>query len=422
MRKPRLQTFLVCLVTVAILAPAALQAQAYGRVSLWVKDAEGNPIEGAKVTAVCEELPKFLQEVVTKRKGQAALAFVDATKVYTVTIEKEGYTKVEIPIKAELRTTTEQEVVLQVRGEEVAPSGDAPRRFTAAEKTYNTGVEMLQAGDLEGAKAQFNEALAKDPDLSAAHAALAAIYLEQKNYDQAISEANAFLAENPDHPTAYQTLYEAYRRKGDTAKAQEALAKMSALEGGGGDSAVLLYNEGVEALRAENLSTAQARFEAALAADPELAPAFLGLAKIHLSRGEFAEAAARADQLLALEPNDYAGLLASYEANSELGNQEKVDAAFAQLSANHPEQVGQLFYDKGIELFNAGNARAAVTQLERALEAQPELVKAHYHLGLACINTGETAKAKQHLQQFLDMAPDDPDAGSASEMLSFLGN
>jgi Tfp pilus assembly protein PilF len=72
-------------------------------------------------------------------------------------------------------------------------------------------------------------------------------------------------------------------------------------------------------------------------------------------------------------------------------------------------------------MFNAGNMAGAQQALEQALQADPDLPKAHYTLGLAYANTGDSAKAKEHLQRFLELAPDDPDAATAKEMLDYLG-
>jgi tetratricopeptide (TPR) repeat protein len=417
------RTLVALTLLVALSASTALWAQAFGRVVIRVKDAEGNPIPGAKITITNEELPNFLIEAETKKKGQATVAFADATKFYQLTVEKEGYETENAILKAELRTTTEEEIVLRERGEEVTlPSGEVQtRRFSPSEKLYNEGVQSLKAGDLQTAAAKFLEALAENPDLGPAHSALAAVYLEEKKYEEAVASANRFLELSPNQPSAYRVLYEAYRNLGREAEAEEALAQVTSL-GDSADSAILLYNEGVEALRMDQNDVARERFEAALAANPQLAAAMVALAKLDIDAGDSESAAARTEQALAIEPDNYTALLIQYQAYSDLAETEKADAAFQQLATVAPDRVGRLFYDKGIELFNAGDSQAAADSFERALAADPTLVKGHYHLGLAYVNAGATAQAKEHLQKFLELAPDDPDAGTATEMLQYLGN
>jgi Tfp pilus assembly protein PilF len=41
-------------------------------------------------------------------------------------------------------------------------------------------------------------------------------------------------------------------------------------------------------------------------------------------------------------------------------------------------------------------------------------------LGLCYVNSGDNAKAKEHFSRFLELAPDDPDAGTAAEMVQYL--
>ena len=55
--------------------------------------------------------------------------------------------------------------------------------------------------------------------------------------------------------------------------------------------------------------------------------------------------------------------------------------------------------------------------------AEPKFAKAHYVLGLtyAKDEKDEAKKAKaRELQTFLQMAPNDPDAGTAKQMLDYL--
>ena len=114
--------------------------------------------------------------------------------------------------------------------------------------------------------------------------------------------------------------------------------------------------------------------------------------------------------------------MTAYQAYSGLGDAEKAGAAFDSLAAGDPKRVAKLFYDKGVQSFNAGAGAAAIESFERALAADPELAKAHFHLGIAQVNAGRTVAAKEHLRKFLEMAPDDPEAGTAREMLDYLGN
>jgi tetratricopeptide (TPR) repeat protein len=90
------------------------------------------------------------------------------------------------------------------------------------------------------------------------------------------------------------------------------------------------------------------------------------------------------------------------------------------MSEADPEGTAGSLFEAGIAMFNAGDMAGAQQALEQALEADPDLPKAHYTLGLSYANTGDNAKAIEHLKRFIELAPDDPDAGTAKEMLDYL--
>ncbi|HEX6863618.1 MAG TPA: tetratricopeptide repeat protein, partial [Thermoanaerobaculia bacterium] len=50
----------------------------------------------------------------------------------------------------------------------------------------------------------------------------------------------------------------------------------------------------------------------------------------------------------------------------------------------------------------------------------PQFAKGHYVLGLTYAKTDDKAKAIEHLETFLQMAPNDAEAASAKEMLEYL--
>ena len=55
-----------------------------------------------------------------------------------------------------------------------------------------------------------------------------------------------------------------------------------------------------------------------------------------------------------------------------------------------------------------------------ALSIDASQAKAHYFLGLDHLSKGNNAEAKTSLETFIRLAPDDPDAATAGEMLSYI--
>jgi Flp pilus assembly protein TadD len=58
--------------------------------------------------------------------------------------------------------------------------------------------------------------------------------------------------------------------------------------------------------------------------------------------------------------------------------------------------------------------------LGRVLEVEPDHARAHYLLGTALFNTGQTELAADHLRRFVELAPDDPDVAIAEELLAYV--
>jgi len=84
-----------------------------------------------------------------------------------------------------------------------------------------------------------------------------------------------------------------------------------------------------------------------------------------------------------------------------------------------PDAAVDLLYRRADLDFRGNRPEAAKAALLEILELDPEFARAHYTLGLIYANT-DTAKAREHLQRFLDLSPKDPEAGSAKEMLEYF--
>ena len=55
-------------------------------------------------------------------------------------------------------------------------------------------------------------------------------------------------------------------------------------------------------------------------------------------------------------------------------------------------------------------------------KVDPNNPRSHYYLALIYVNEGANEEAKGHLERFIQLAPDDPDAGTAGELLEYLSD
>jgi Tfp pilus assembly protein PilF len=202
-------------------------------------------------------------------------------------------------------------------------------------------------------------------------------------------------------------------------------AAKAALEGN--EKAVAAYNEGVSLLKTGDNAAALAKFEAASALDPQLPEAHAVIAELSLEVGEPAKALAAAERYLALRPGDVRGLQARYDALKALGDKEKARAALGDLAkADRSVETAVRLYNEGAEATRTGDLDQAAEWFRYALAIAPEdprFVKGHYVVGLTYAkseNAADKAKAREHLETFLRLAPDDPETASAKEMLEYL--
>ena len=180
------------------------------------------------------------------------------------------------------------------------------------------------------------------------------------------------------------------------------------------------FNKGVAALNAEDLDTAETLFLAALDKDSTLDMAHAALARLYLKQEKWADAAERAESAVAADVDVESMQQVLYASYSELGDSDKAQEALSALEAADPEKASKNIFNQAADAYNNGDMDKAREGLERVLSADPNHAKANYMMGLVLISAGENARAKEVLQKFLDLAPNDPDAGTAQEMLKYL--
>ena len=56
----------------------------------------------------------------------------------------------------------------------------------------------------------------------------------------------------------------------------------------------------------------------------------------------------------------------------------------------------------------------------KVLEVDPDQSETHYALAMIAVNDGATEEAKLHLERFLALAPDSPEAATARDLLAYL--
>lgn len=399
----------------------ALQAAEEGRLLGTVTDEAGAPLADVQVTVSAPGF-KYEQKRKSDKKGQFTILVLDGTKEYQIKLEKEGYVPIEAPLRFKIGETIRQSYPLPQAQAPKPVEETGPQQLSGesqAINVFNEGVLAFQGGDTATALAKFQQAAELDPKQSAAWAALADLQLDQKKYAEAAVAAEKYLELKPGDPRGLRARYDAYKGAADKEKAAAALEALAQGDPSR-DTAIRIYNEGAEATRRNDNAAAATHLKRALEIDPTFDQAYSALTGLYLTRKNFKEAAALAEQWLARQPGNLEALTVRYEAYKGAGDQAKAKEALAALTAADQGADPETLFKQGVSLFNANNFAQAKSAFERVLASDPNHAKANYMMGLVHANAGETAKAKEFLAKFVKLAPNDPDAPAAKEMLEYL--
>lgn len=390
-----------------------------GRIAARVVDAEGRALGDVLVTVTVPSAAGSETVYTTDRKGRVTIELSDTTRTYEVRLEKPGYETARGPVQGVAGQTVKVTWALTPGGDtDERPDGGDSGGGSLAIRAFNEGVEAQKLGDLDLAESKYREASALDPELAIAHTALAAVASIREDWATAAAEAEAALAVDPGDFRALQLRFDAYRLGGDEARAEEAARALS--EAGGLDDAVArIFNEGVAAFNAGDPGEAVTKFRQVIDLDPGNARAYLALSQVSLNGGAPAESFAMAEKALALEPDNTSALKIAFDAARLSGDSEAAGEALDRLVVLEPKWVATTVFDHASELFNSDQPEAAAFELRYVIKADPDLARARLMLGMALFNTGREDEGRPHLERFIELAPDDPDAEIARGLLSF---
>jgi tetratricopeptide (TPR) repeat protein len=94
---------------------------------------------------------------------------------------------------------------------------------------YRKGMELLEEGDFEHAKAPLEEAARQAPEKSSVREALGRVYWRTRDYEGAVGEFSAVVATHPVNDFAHFCLGRALSKTGQTKRARHHLALASNL-------------------------------------------------------------------------------------------------------------------------------------------------------------------------------------------------
>lgn len=287
---------LAALLVAAVAVPGApVLAQTTALIKGKVTDAEGKPVDKAKVTIDFKGGITNTRNLTTNNKGEFIQVGL-APGPYLISAEKEGVGVSQEEIM--LRLGDAPELVLALRPAASAASA-ADQKFRAL---FNEAVAAATADKHDEAIAKFTEAAGMRDDCYACYMNIGNAYYEKKDNAKAEEAFKKAVELNPNESKPYQALADLYNAMGKREEAAAMATKAGSLGGATGASAQDLYNQGVILWNAGKMAEAKAQFEAAVKADPNYADAQYWVGMATLNSGDMAAAVQYFENYLKLDP------------------------------------------------------------------------------------------------------------------------
>jgi Tfp pilus assembly protein PilF len=396
-------------------------AEGEGRLLGKILGPDGTGLPEVVVTVTEAEHPNYKDVQTTDKRGMFTVDLPHLDVTYHYRFDKAGFQSMEVNQEWHMNGSEYYEWTMHV-GESAPVTAGIPAASSSgpAIVAYNAGVKASQAKDDATAAAKFKEAVGYDPKLRQAWESLAMAEMALGQNQDVVTAAESAIALGSTDKAVLEARWQAYRNLKEDAKAAQALKDMQKV-GQATEEAKKVHNEGVALMRAGDYAGAFAKFQEALKIDPNLQPSLLGLAEAGLKSGHNADAEAAAETVLKTDPKNEQAIRLRYNASLALGDKEKLSDALVGLAAVEPAVARNGLLKMAFDAYDANDMAQAKARFATVLQVDPNYPPAHYYLGVIEVGEGATAEARIHLERFLQLAPNDPEAHSARDMLKYLG-
>jgi tetratricopeptide (TPR) repeat protein len=261
---------------------------------------------------------------------------------------------------------------------------------------YLAALVLERQGRLDAAQREYEQALAAHPQAFALLEALSALQVGRGQVPQAIARVREAIARDPKDARPVNLLGGLYLAQKNYRLATETLTHATELAP---RWSVPYRNLGLTRLAADDVPGAVSAYQTAIRLAPVDPKLVTELADILASRGRADEAIALYEDAHKRNPNaqliarNLALTLVTYHNDrASLERARQLTAGFA--SSND----GRLLDTNGWVQVKRGEYREALPVLVRAVERSPDSMEIRYHLGIAEMRAGESARARQDLE------------------------
>jgi tetratricopeptide (TPR) repeat protein len=267
---------------------------------------------------------------------------------------------------------------------------------------HNRGVARFDQGDLEGAIADYTQAIALDPDCASAYYSRGVARHDRGDLEGAIADYTQAIALEPDDASAYYNRGVARHDRGDLDGAIADYTQAIALDP---YYARACHGRGVARSDQGDLEGAIADYTQAIALDSDWASAYYSRASARYDQRDLEGAVADLDQVIALDPDDarayYNRAIARYDQRDLEGAIADLDQAIAL----EPDDASA-YYNRGLARYGQLDLKGAIADYTQAIALDPDCASAYYNRGVARSDQGDLEGAIADYTQAIALDPD----------------
>jgi len=250
-----------------------------------------------------------------------------------------------------------------------------------AEDYSNRGLTYFEIGEYEQAIADYDQAIALDPEFAIAYLNRGLTYFEIGEYEQALADYDQAIVLDPEFATAYLNRGVAYTDLGEYGQALIDLDQAIELDP---TDALAYNNRGFLYYQLGEVEQAIADYDQAIELDPELIQAYPNRGAAYNSLGELEQAFADYDQAITLDP-----------------------------------ELALAYSGRGLAYTGLGEFEQAIADYNQAIELDPTDASAYVNRGIAyLIGYQNCDSTRADWEYYLELVPNAPNADAVRSQLA----